>query len=273
MSRGGRYAGVLLMNHEGAFLVTRHINRTEKVWRFPGGKIDSGESTMEAAARELKEELGIEAKQLIYVSTHVHQADGDEWAGYMYYCPSYSGVPTIQEPNKHADLSWVDVKQLEAWGQHPEADAANILLRDIHEQGMSVGALQQESWSMAEEKGFHGLERKAAEELAEELSKTDRAKWANIIAHAFASKLTMPLKLMLIVTEIAEAMEEVRAGHKPNEEYAGKNGKPEGAPAELADAVIRIADLCGIVGIDLEGAIRRKMDFNSGRPYLHGKTC
>lgn len=273
MSRGGRYADAILMNHEGKFLVCRHIKRTDNVWRFPGGKIEGAENPRDAAARELKEELGVEAKQLIYVGTHVHMADGAEWTGYTYYCPLYTGVPTIQEPTKHADLSWLSVEKLEELKQHPEAETANMLLRDIHEQGLSIGALQQESWSMAEDKGFHGLEYKAAEALAQELETTDHKKWPTVIAAVFAEKLTMPLKLMLIVTEIAEAMEEIRAGHKPNEEYAGKNGKPEGAPAELADAVIRIADLCGIVGIDLESAIQRKMAFNAGRPYLHGKTC
>lgn len=40
---------------------------------------------------------------------------------------------------------------------------------------------------------------------------------------------------------------------------------------ELADAVIRIADLCGGLGIDLEWAIIEKMNRNAKRPRLHGK--
>lgn len=41
---------------------------------------------------------------------------------------------------------------------------------------------------------------------------------------------------------------------------------------ELADAVIRIADLCGHMGIDLDDIVRRKMDYNDKRPYKHGKV-
>jgi NTP pyrophosphatase (non-canonical NTP hydrolase) len=74
--------------------------------------------------------------------------------------------------------------------------------------------------------------------------------------------------LMLIVSEIAEACEEIRAG-KPIE-YV-ENGKPEGLGVEMADAVIRIADFCGYHGINLQDIIARKMAFNQTREYKHGK--
>lgn len=68
-------------------------------------------------------------------------------------------------------------------------------------------------------------------------------------------------KLMLIVSEVAEAMEGHRKGlqddklpHRPMIEV------------ELADAVIRIADLAGAMGLDLGGAIVEKMAFNATRP-------
>ena len=68
-------------------------------------------------------------------------------------------------------------------------------------------------------------------------------------------------KLMLIVSEVAEAMEGHRKGlqddklpHRPMIEV------------ELADAVIRIADLAGALGLDLGGAIAEKLSFNSVRP-------
>ncbi len=46
--------------------------------------------------------------------------------------------------------------------------------------------------------------------------------------------------------------------------------KPEGVCAELADIVIRVADLCGLYGIDLEKSLKEKMAYNKTRPYRHG---
>ena len=57
----------------------------------------------------------------------------------------------------------------------------------------------------------------------------------------------------------------------PDAPCSAQSKKPEGVAVELADAVIRIADLCGHMGIDLEAAIAMKMDYNETRPFKHGK--
>lgn len=86
-----------------------------------------------------------------------------------------------------------------------------------------------------------------------------------------AVEATIPEKLMLIVTEAAEAMECYRdPDHAPTEAWTGEGGKPEGLPAELADIVIRIGDLCGALGIDLEVAVLAKMAHNERRAHRHG---
>ncbi len=70
-------------------------------------------------------------------------------------------------------------------------------------------------------------------------------------------------------SELSEAFEEHRAGHAVDEIYE-KDGKPEGIPVELADTVIRIADFCGLHGIDLQQAIDIKLEYNKTRTYRHG---
>lgn len=46
--------------------------------------------------------------------------------------------------------------------------------------------------------------------------------------------------------------------------------KPEGVPSELADIVIKVADLCATHGINLERAIEKKLAYNSTRSHMHG---
>jgi len=68
-------------------------------------------------------------------------------------------------------------------------------------------------------------------------------------------------KLMLVVTEVAEAME----GHRK----ALPDDKLPHRPmleVELADAAIRIFDLAGGLNFDLAGAIVEKLAFNQQRP-------
>lgn len=79
-------------------------------------------------------------------------------------------------------------------------------------------------------------------------------------------------KLLLIIGELCEAHEELRAGHKPYEIYHnGDNPKPEGYGIEMADAAIRTLDLLEHDGLDLNSLMETKHDYNGTRPHKHGK--
>lgn len=75
-------------------------------------------------------------------------------------------------------------------------------------------------------------------------------------------------KLALIHSEVSEALEELRSGRWLASRI--EDGKPEGFVVELADVVIRCADLCGRLNLDLAGAIEQKHTYNLSRPYRHG---
>jgi NTP pyrophosphatase (non-canonical NTP hydrolase) len=67
--------------------------------------------------------------------------------------------------------------------------------------------------------------------------------------------------LMLIVSELSEAMEGHRKGLMDD-----KLPHRSMIEVELADAMIRIADMAGAMGLDLGGAVAEKLDFNDRRP-------
>lgn len=67
-------------------------------------------------------------------------------------------------------------------------------------------------------------------------------------------------RLMLIVSELGEALEGLRYSDMAN------------FKEELADVAIRLADLCGGLGIDLESEVEKKMKKNRKRGYKHGKA-
>lgn len=75
---------------------------------------------------------------------------------------------------------------------------------------------------------------------------------------------------MLIVTELAEAVEEDRAG-RAGVWYAD-NGKPEGIDIELIDALIRLLDLLGSRGTDVDELLKQKLAYNATRAPKHGKA-
>ena len=98
-------------------------------------------------------------------------------------------------------------------------------------------------WSTAEKSGWHEGE---------------------LDANAIAAKLA------LIHSEVSEALEELRV-HPVHHAYTRESdGKPEGFAVELADVVIRVMDLAGQLGFDLEKAIATKHEFNETRPHRHG---
>lgn len=89
--------------------------------------------------------------------------------------------------------------------------------------------------------------------------------------------------LMLVVTELAEALEAHRNGHHTNViklyEVASVNDFKTAFEThiknsfedELADVIIRMLDLCEGFGIDIETHIRLKLEYNKTREYKHGK--
>lgn len=131
----------------------------------------------------------------------------------------------------------------EALGLHRGSHSESVTAAVRAATARTLSALQDACHGAARSKGWH-----------------DGADWSNPQRQLAA--------LMLITTEIAEAAECVRVGQI--QPMRGPGGKPEGLPSELADAVIRVLDMAGAMGINIEAAVAEKVAFNATRPHRHG---
>lgn len=104
----------LLLLHRGP-----NIRSAKNVWSFPTGLHDIGETIYECAARELKEETGLEAKRAAFITLYENIA-GDEgaekqfhWVMVMVAC-LVADVTLYQnlEPDKHDELKIIDYQEL-----------------------------------------------------------------------------------------------------------------------------------------------------------------
>lgn len=79
------------------------------LWEFPGGKIESGESPMDAAIRELAEELGIDLRADDLAPLTFAALPGEACVILFYMCRNWSGEPRCLVAD---ELRWVAAAKL-----------------------------------------------------------------------------------------------------------------------------------------------------------------
>lgn len=113
-------SAVVLRNTEGHILTVR--KRGTRLFMFPGGKLDAGETPAEAATRECAEELGVALTpqdvhflgEFITAAAHEH---GYDVRAFVFSHPSIE----VTEPHAEIEeLAWVDL-------HHPQVPLAPLL--------------------------------------------------------------------------------------------------------------------------------------------------
>jgi 8-oxo-dGTP diphosphatase len=112
-----------VIERDGSYLITRRQKgaHLECFWEFPGGKCDAGESLVACLARELREELDVDARIGVEVHTVTHGYD-DRRVELHFFRAELFGEPT---PQIGQDMEWVRREDLAAL-EFPPADAELI---------------------------------------------------------------------------------------------------------------------------------------------------
>ena len=84
-------------------------------YSVPAGHLEAGESPLQAACREVAEEIGLtmkptQLKPVLVLSRLAHRQSID----FFFVCQKWGGEPCNTEPNKCDDLRWVSLDRLPA---------------------------------------------------------------------------------------------------------------------------------------------------------------
>jgi 8-oxo-dGTP pyrophosphatase MutT (NUDIX family) len=120
------------------------------LWHLPSGKLDAGESAIDAAAREAEEEVGvlIEPGDLRHVHTiHVNGSGPEPRLGLFFETRRWIGGPTNCEPEKCSAVRWFSLDALPdqligypATGIHAYRDGLSFSVRGWNAQTIPAGA-------------------------------------------------------------------------------------------------------------------------------------
>jgi len=105
----------LFFLRENQILLLRRFNTgfRDGEYSVPAGHLDGGETVLDAAAREAREEVGvkIEVDDMVFSSV-MHRIEDDERVDFFVHVRKWHGEPFNAEPDKCDDLRWVDINTL-----------------------------------------------------------------------------------------------------------------------------------------------------------------
>ncbi|MDH5612041.1 MAG: NUDIX domain-containing protein [Gammaproteobacteria bacterium] len=106
--------GVLLWKGDCLLLGQRVDAQGAHTWQFPGGCLETGESVLECAAREVREETSLNvgiAKHAAFSNELFSAGDREYVTLYVTAC-YVSGEPEVMEPDKCLSWQWFHYRQL-----------------------------------------------------------------------------------------------------------------------------------------------------------------
>lgn len=106
---------VYVLNGENQLLCMHRISQhAYGTWAPPGGHLEYGETFLQCAKREMKEETGLDVDdiEVMGVTNNVYEDEGKQYVTLAVRAKIWWGEPKIMEPEKCDKLEWFDLDKL-----------------------------------------------------------------------------------------------------------------------------------------------------------------
>ena len=106
-------SALVLVDQDGRVLICERSKGKfmEGFWEFPGGKLEKNETPENCLVREIKEEIGVNLKDVCFspLTFSLNKYDNFNILLLLYICQEYVGVVS---PNENQNMKWLYVKDL-----------------------------------------------------------------------------------------------------------------------------------------------------------------
>ncbi|MBS0847542.1 pyrimidine (deoxy)nucleoside triphosphate diphosphatase [Citrobacter sp. JGM124] len=116
-----------IIEYNGKILLARRPESGDQTgyWEFPGGKMEAGETQPQALARELREELGIDAEIGHYIASQQWQIADRLIVLHAWHTCQFTGIP---QPLCHSELVWCSLTEAQEYADNQMLAPADIPL-------------------------------------------------------------------------------------------------------------------------------------------------
>lgn len=116
-----KVAVAIIPDKERRILVTQRPTHAMHggCWEFPGGKLEDNESPEDALSREIKEEVGLDIIESMYLGDVSYHYPTHYVTLYVFYIKRYVGIPSCLE--NQLNMKWISKNELDS-ADFPEAN-------------------------------------------------------------------------------------------------------------------------------------------------------
>lgn len=115
-----KFVRVIIKDDNNRQLVLKHSSKQYDSWNYPGGKVERGEKSEDAAVREVYEEIGVTVLKLKHLTSLCIDIEGKKWEGIFYFAEKIGKEsPMIKEPSKFSALEFCAPKALRSLSEVP----------------------------------------------------------------------------------------------------------------------------------------------------------